>query len=83
MGAVAASMETEFVPESGHEHVRVLHVYSGNMFGGVEWFLRTLAEHGGHAPWMTSEFALCFITRSSLIHYGERHFISLSGSRIG
>jgi glycosyltransferase involved in cell wall biosynthesis len=60
MGAVAASMETEFVPESGHEHVRVLHVYSGNMFGGVEWFLRTLAEHGGHAPWMTSEFALCF-----------------------
>ncbi len=33
------------------------------MFGGVEWFLRTLARNGHYAPWMTTEFALCFDAR--------------------
>ena len=48
------------MPRPEHGPVRVLHVHSGNMFGGVEWFLRTLVRYGGHAPWMTTDFALCF-----------------------
>jgi glycosyltransferase involved in cell wall biosynthesis len=40
--------------------VRVLHVYSGNLFGGVERFLVTLARLRDAAPGMQSEFALCF-----------------------
>ncbi len=31
---------------SKSEPVRVLHVYSGNLYGGIETFLRTLAKHG-------------------------------------
>ena len=57
---VVVSTEGGIRPQPAREQVRVLHVYSGNLFGGVEWFLRTLATHGGHAPWMASEFALCF-----------------------
>jgi glycosyltransferase involved in cell wall biosynthesis len=42
------------------------------MFGGVEWFLRTLARNASHAPWMTTEFALCFDARiaNDLRHAG-------------
>ena len=38
--------------------VRALHVYSGNLYGGVETFLRTLARHP-HRPSMATDFALC------------------------
>lgn len=38
---------------------RVLHVYSGNLYGGIETFLRTLARHAGAASAAT-DFALCF-----------------------
>jgi glycosyltransferase involved in cell wall biosynthesis len=37
---------------------RTLHVYSGNLYGGIEACLRTLARHGAHAP--ATDFALCF-----------------------
>ncbi len=40
--------------------MRVLHVYSGNLFGGIETFLLTLARFADVAPTMHSEFALCF-----------------------
>ncbi|HEY6508935.1 MAG TPA: glycosyltransferase family 4 protein [Vicinamibacterales bacterium] len=40
--------------------MRVLHVHSGNLFGGVETFLLTLAAESRHAPSMTSDFAVCF-----------------------
>ncbi len=40
--------------------MRVLHVYSGNLWGGIEAFLATLARHAELAPEMCSEFALCF-----------------------
>jgi glycosyltransferase involved in cell wall biosynthesis len=40
--------------------VRVLHVYSGNLWGGIEAFLATLARRAELAPEMQSEFALCF-----------------------
>jgi glycosyltransferase involved in cell wall biosynthesis len=40
--------------------VRVLHVHSGNLWGGIEAFLTTLARRAELAPEMHSEFALCF-----------------------
>ena len=40
--------------------MRVLHVHSGNLYGGVETFLVTLAREAGVAPGMSSSFALCF-----------------------
>jgi len=39
---------------------RVLHVYSGNLYGGVETFLATLARGCDLAPGLEQEFALCF-----------------------
>lgn len=40
--------------------MRVLHVYSGNLYGGVETLLVTLARHRAAAPEMETHFALCF-----------------------
>lgn len=40
--------------------LRVLHVYSGNLFGGVETFLLTLARHRELCPRMEPHFGLCF-----------------------
>lgn len=40
--------------------MRVLHLHSGNLFGGVETFLLTLAAESHHAPSMASDFAVCF-----------------------
>jgi len=45
--------------------MRVLHISSGNMYGGVETFLATLAREANAAPGMESEFALCFDGRLS------------------
>jgi glycosyltransferase involved in cell wall biosynthesis len=49
------------MPSAGEEAppVRALHVYSGNLYGGIETFLTTLARHGGRAS-LATEFALCF-----------------------
>lgn len=41
-------------------HVRILHVYSGNLWGGIESFLATVARNAALVPEMQSEFALCF-----------------------
>lgn len=43
--------------------MRTLHVYSGNLWGGIETFLVTLARNAGAAPGWESEFALCFDAR--------------------
>jgi glycosyltransferase involved in cell wall biosynthesis len=40
--------------------MRVLHLYAGNLYGGIERLLVTLAEAQHFAPEMQSEFALCF-----------------------
>jgi glycosyltransferase involved in cell wall biosynthesis len=40
--------------------MRILHVHSGNLYGGVETLLKTLAYCRGLCPEMQSEFALCF-----------------------
>ncbi|MBN1209558.1 MAG: glycosyltransferase [Myxococcaceae bacterium] len=45
--------------------MRILHVYSGNLYGGIETFLRTLARERGRAPGLAQEFALCFEGRLS------------------
>ncbi|MGH9148186.1 MAG: glycosyltransferase [Vicinamibacterales bacterium] len=45
--------------------MRVLHVHSGNLYGGVETFLVTLAREAGVAPGMTPSFAVCFDGRFS------------------
>ena len=40
--------------------VRVLHVHAGNLYGGVETSLVTLARHAAAAPEVEHRFALCF-----------------------
>jgi glycosyltransferase involved in cell wall biosynthesis len=45
--------------------MRVLHVTSGNMYGGVETFLTTLARESAAVPEMDSEFVVCFEGRCS------------------
>jgi glycosyltransferase involved in cell wall biosynthesis len=45
--------------------VRILHVHSGNMFGGVETILLTLARLRNLCPAMQSDFALCYEGRLS------------------
>lgn len=39
--------------------MRVLHIYSGNLYGGVETLLVTLARHRDLCPSIESHFALC------------------------
>lgn len=52
--------------------MRVLHVYSGNLYGGVETLLATLARCRALCPTMEPHFALCFEGRLSreLAHAG-------------
>lgn len=45
--------------------MRVLHAYSGNLYGGVETMLVTLARYRELCPEMESHFALCFEGRLS------------------
>ncbi|HKP86725.1 MAG TPA: glycosyltransferase [Blastocatellia bacterium] len=45
--------------------MRVLHVHSGNLYGGVETIMVTLARHRDLCPEMEPEFALCFEGRLS------------------
>lgn len=40
--------------------MKVLHIYSGNLFGGVETLLVTLAQQQQLCPQMQHHFALCF-----------------------
>ena len=45
---------------SNTSQMRFLHISSGNLYGGVETLLRTLALHRSLCPDMLPEFALCF-----------------------
>jgi glycosyltransferase involved in cell wall biosynthesis len=45
--------------------MRVLHVHSGNLYGGVETFLVALARESGLVPGMSPSFAVCFDGRFS------------------
>ena len=63
----AGSMLRERLPENaaGRAPVRVLHLNAGNMYGGVETFLTTLASSRELCPGMESHFAFCYQGRSS------------------
>ena len=43
--------------------MRVLHVHSGNLYGGVETLMMTLARGADHHSSLQAEFALCFDDR--------------------
>jgi glycosyltransferase involved in cell wall biosynthesis len=45
--------------------MRLLHIHSGNLYGGVEVLLRTLARCRSMCPDMRPEFALCFEGRAA------------------
>src|SRR2546427_11688931 len=45
--------------------MRVLHVSSGNLYGGIETLLLTLARHRNLCPGLEQHFALCFEGRLS------------------
>jgi glycosyltransferase involved in cell wall biosynthesis len=45
--------------------VRVLHVNAGNLYGGVETLLVTLAREARHAPGMSPSFGVCYEGRYS------------------
>ncbi len=57
--------------------MRVLHVYSGNLYGGIETLLVTLARCRALSPEMEPHFALCFEGRLSkeLEAAGVRHHL--------
>jgi glycosyltransferase involved in cell wall biosynthesis len=58
MMSVESTSDTS--PATRVDSVRVLHVHGGNLHGGVETFLRTMAQHRAYAPSVTMDFALCF-----------------------
>ena len=64
--------------------MRVLHVHSGNLYGGVETFLVTLAREAGVTPGMSSSFALCFDgrLRQELLRVQSRLPTSLAHVRL-
>jgi hypothetical protein len=45
--------------------MRVLHISAGNLYGGVETMLVTLARYRQVLPALDQEFALCFEARLS------------------
>ncbi|GAC1465130.1 MAG: hypothetical protein NVSMB9_04440 [Isosphaeraceae bacterium] len=47
------------------EPLRVLHFAAGNLFGGVETFLRTLVDCRGVSPGLVMEYAVCYEDRLS------------------
>jgi len=56
----------EKTPALSHaEPFRILHLHSGNLYGGVETLLVTLANLRGLCPGMEPHFALCFEGRLS------------------
>jgi len=68
-GMASASIQTGLDPGSGpaagRRRVRVLHLNAGNLYGGVETILSTLARLQDSCPAMESQFALCFEGRLS------------------
>src|ERR1019366_4304553 len=48
------------MPEGERRHLRVLHIVSGKLYGGVETMLVALARYRCSCPEMKPEFALCF-----------------------
>jgi glycosyltransferase involved in cell wall biosynthesis len=60
MHLVSSQIHTENRPAVSSAPVRILHLHSGNLYGGVETLLVTLANLRHLCPAMESHFALCF-----------------------
>ena len=60
---ITGEIATREQPLFDRERVRVLHLHSGNLHGGIETFLRTIAQHRMDAPQVSMEYALCFDSR--------------------
>lgn len=54
--------ETTATPDRrpGADTIRILHLHSGNLYGGIETLLATLARRRADAPGIDPGFALCF-----------------------
>ena len=63
--SAAAENSTGEATAASHRPLRVLHVTSGNLYGGVETILATLAERRKLCPEMAPSFAVCFEGRLS------------------
>jgi glycosyltransferase involved in cell wall biosynthesis len=63
-GRVASQLAEVYERIAPAAPLRVLHVHSGNLYGGVETFLTTLAREAVE-PRMISSFAICFEGRLS------------------
>ena len=64
--ALVPLVKTATVPEpAAGAALRVLHIHSGNLYGGVETVLTTLAKSRAECRGMESSFALCFDGRLS------------------
>ena len=61
--SVSTALGSVEAPARDRGVVRVLHVNSGNLYGGVETILASLARLKDFCPAMESEFALCFEDR--------------------
>jgi glycosyltransferase involved in cell wall biosynthesis len=60
--------------------IKVLHIHSGNLYGGVETFLATLARSRQLAPSMEMSVALCFDDRIAAELRGEGVPTSILGA---
>lgn len=56
----AAVVTAAAPPGRSARPVRVLHVYAGNLYGGVERMLVTMQRHRDCSPGVEADYALCF-----------------------
>jgi glycosyltransferase involved in cell wall biosynthesis len=63
--------------------MRVLHVYAGNLYGGVERMLATFARHAGAVPEMETRFALAYDGRlAGELRDAGAHVAIVGGARL-
>jgi glycosyltransferase involved in cell wall biosynthesis len=60
LGVSAMHESSSESPPSERGQLSILHVYAGNLYGGIETLLATLARCGHLEPSMRMEYALCF-----------------------
>lgn len=58
--AVRGASEADGASMASSPATSILHVYSGNLYGGIETLLSTFARSGNLEPSMRMEYALCF-----------------------
>ena len=63
--ATKSAWSTRARPADLAEKISILHLWAGNLYGGVESFLVTLARHRHLCPTLVQHFGLCFEGRLS------------------